>query len=114
MTITEFLEARIEEDEMRAGSGWARLGDTRWETDNYGRDTLTPSAVLAECAAKRAILKEHEIDLHMSQPYCDTCAEWWASELGEGPPPVKFPCPTIRALAAVYKDHPDYQKEWKQ
>ena len=58
MNIVEFLEARIAEDEERAGSGWSRLGNTRWETDNYGRDHLTPFAVLAECKAKRAIMKD--------------------------------------------------------
>jgi hypothetical protein len=61
MTIMEFLEARIEDDEARSSNGWARLGDSRWETDNYGRDFLTPSAVLAECAAKRKILVECRI-----------------------------------------------------
>ena len=57
-TITEFLEDRIDEDQARASSGWARLGDSRWETNNDGQDHLTPSAVLAECAAKRAIIGE--------------------------------------------------------
>ncbi|BCW47962.1 DUF6221 family protein [Arthrobacter sp. StoSoilB13] len=56
MTITEFLEARIAEDEEHAGSGWSTLGSTRWETDNYGRNMMTPAAILAECAAKRAII----------------------------------------------------------
>jgi hypothetical protein len=97
VNISEFLEARIDEDEKRASYYGMALGTDR---------------VLAECKAKRAILKEHELDLHMSGPYCDTCAEWWKCELGEGPPPVKYPCPTVRALAAVYKGHPDYQQEW--
>jgi hypothetical protein len=114
MTITEFLEARIAEDEEWAGSGWSSLRDTRWETDNYGRNMLTPSAVLAECKAKRAITGEHGKDESSSADYCETCAEWWKSELGEGPPPVAYPCPTVRALAAVYADHPDYQQEWAQ
>ena len=86
MNITEFLEARIAEDEARAGSGWARLGDTRWETDNYGRNFLTPSAVLAECKAKRALL---DIDFLTSEQFDNH-----------------------RALASAYKDHPDYRQEW--
>lgn len=112
MNITEFLEARITEDEARAGSGWSTLGDTRWERDNYGRTMLTPSAVLAECAAKRAIIAEHGRDDDSSAYYCETCAVWWKCELGEGPPPVAWPCPTLRALAAIYADHPDYQEAW--
>ena len=98
MNITEFLEARIAEDEQRA--------------NYYGPLAMGTTRVLAECAAKRAIIAEHAIDLDMRDPYCDTCAEWWKCEVGEGPPMVKYPCPTIRALTAVYKDHPDYQQEW--
>jgi len=86
LTITEFLDARIAEDEERATSGWARLGDSRWETTDYGQDFLTPSAVLAECAAKRALL---DIDFQ-------------TSELLDN----------HRVIASIYKDHPDYREEW--
>jgi len=94
MNIGEFLEARIAEDERQASSGWSDLRDTRWERDNYGRNFLTPSAVLAECKAKRAVIG------------------WWTEGLigyvrvdGELTNP-------LLPLAAVYKDHPDYQQEW--
>ena len=97
MTITEFLEARIEEDEMRAGSGWARLEDSRWTVDNYGRNFLTPSAVLAECAAKRATL--------------DASASY-SPELEHGDNGEWAFDVACRNLAAVYADHPDYQQEW--
>lgn len=100
MTITEFLEARIDDDEARAGSGWSRLGDTRWETDNYGRNFLTPSAVLAECAAKRAIIA-------LCQPE-DAKEESWGPEAYMAG--SYDDC--IRALAAVYASHPDYEQEW--
>jgi hypothetical protein len=129
MTIVEFLEARIAEDEARASSGWARLGDSRWETDNYGRDFLTPSAVLAECAAKRAIIKQHEdwpvlverapsgdFDANDTQSmvYRMTREIAWLTEreyvrrFGVEPPTT----PMLRALATVYKDHPDYDENW--
>lgn len=98
MTIAEFLLARIAEDEMVATVLCASPADLR---------------ILRECAAKRAILKEHELSLDMRDPYCDTCAEWWHAELGEGPPMVPYPCPTTKALATVYSDHPDYKHEWK-
>ena len=42
----------------------------------------------------------------------ETCAAWWQYEVGEGAPPVAYPCPTTKALASIYKDHPDYQQEW--
>lgn len=88
MTITEFLEARIDEDEARAGSGWARLGDSRWETTNDGQDFLTPSAVLAECAAKRKLVEDYA-----------------RYEMYYGPN-------LFYVLAAVYKGHPEYKAEW--
>ena len=129
MNITEFLEARIADDEELANAalvGMHGKHETAWDYAGYvlgaERDSTPkqdefitswwPARVLAECAAKRAILAEHAIDLDMRDPYCDTCAEWWKCEVGEGPPMVKYPCPTIRALTAVYKDHPDYQQEW--
>lgn len=100
MNIVEFLEARIAEDEDRAGSGWTRLGDTRWETDNYGRNFLTPASVLAECKAKRAIIAMYE-----------------QGDEAKGWDPEAYIASTVfdamRALAAVYKDHPDYQEEWR-
>lgn len=113
-SIIEFLEARIDEDEERAGSGWSRLGTTRWETNNYGQDHLTPTAVLAECKAKRVIVAEHATQEVASldsgtwaQPFivCKRCAV--------GDRQIVAPCPTTKALAAVYKDHPDYQREWE-
>jgi len=100
MTITEFLEARIAEDEARASSGWARLGDSRWETTDYGQDFLTPSAVLAECAAKRAIvagrvrIDRSANDDDWSMGYSDANYE------------------AVKALAAVYADHEDYDSGW--
>ena len=109
MTITEFLEARIAEDERHI----ARLAESdRRPVLSLSATVNHPQRLLAECAAKRAILKEHEIDLGMREPYCDTCAEWWNCVLGEGPPMVKYPCPTISALAAIYADHPDYDPDW--
>lgn len=98
MTITEFLLARIADDEAMAEDGvryevaihYAGGGD--WESlkDRW----------LAECEAKRRIVGLHtENCVHE----CTTC-------LLEG----DWPCQTLRALAAVYADHPDYQREWEQ
>ena len=81
MTLTEFLLARIAEDEAVA--------------------TLVQS-VLAEDAAKRAIVALHGpvgID-------CRSCGT--AYEHG-----VDYPCPTLRALAVPYANHPDYDQAWR-
>jgi len=105
MNISEFLEARIAEDERHAGSGWARLGYSRWETDNYGRDFLAPSAVLAECKAKRAIIDMHET--YSSAAHESVGIAWVGARGGQ-----QVTSDILRTLAAVYADHPDYQREW--
>jgi len=83
-TLTEFLLARIAEDEVEAEDnepywgGWSRAHEAR---------------VLAECEAKRRIIETASmIDMIEN--------EWGAS--------------ILRTLAAVYSDHPDYRQEWKQ
>jgi len=110
MNITEFLEARIAEDEEQAENvrflGW-------FPGKKYGITTVSHARVLAECAAKRAIIAEHGRGDSYVSDWCETCAQWWASEVGEGPPGVAWPCLTLKALAAVYADHPDYQQGWK-
>jgi hypothetical protein len=108
MNITEFLEARIAEDEAEAGSGWSTLGDTRWERDNYGRTMLTPSAVLAECAAKRAIIDLAKKASEFEKWYDDH--EWQGTV--ESSEPLTGDA-ILYALAVIYKDHPDYRQEWE-
>ena len=85
--------------------------DARWMMDDGGRPaewmsvyyapTLTPERALAECEAKRRVVEEHS-------PY----DEEWCSSCGDVPQ-VDYPCLTVRALAAVYADHPDYRDEWR-
>lgn len=113
MTITEFLEARIAEDEARASSGWARLGDTRWETTNEGQDFLTPSAVIAECAAKRAIIEAHDWVKDEGWQSGKDHGYLWCGSCGTlDDAPVPYPCETMEAIAAIYKDHRDYRQKW--
>lgn len=107
MTITEFLLARIAEDEAwvirsdcECGEGWPRLPSC-------------PDRVLAECEAKRGILAEHPITdkvvgygggKHLFG--CETCHDWDGVTEGHGY------CPTLRYLAAPHSDHPDYDAGW--
>ena len=103
MTLVEFLEARIAEDEAEARP-MAGLDDD----DRGGWSIVYAERVLAECAAKRAIIElaqkasavEEEFDEYM-----------WA---GAGPEQVDPSTgdAILFALAAVYKDHPDYQQDW--
>ena len=84
MNITDFLLARIQEDEARA---------------NYYRAlALGTTRVLAECAAKRAIVErcygDHEDAMASNNDSTEAASE------------------VLYALASVYKDHPDYRQEW--
>jgi len=107
-SIVEFIEARIAEDEDLARKVLATVAPDEWENPTkWGNfypediafwDSHDPSRVLAECAAKRAIAGLHKVG-------ADQCDEHNAMF-------ESIPCPTIRALAAVYKDHPGYQQEW--
>ncbi|BCW61910.1 DUF6221 family protein [Arthrobacter sp. StoSoilB22] len=107
MTITEFLEARIAEDEQQAKScqylGW-------FPAKKYGVTTVSHARVLAECAAKRAIIKQAEEATGdrgtVIAEYCGSDAERtqsWAEDPGKL---------ILEALASVYRDHPDYRQEW--
>ena len=100
MTLVEFLEARIAEDERKAEAGGYHNGGGVFANDNYGCLLVQPSRVLAECAAKRAIISDHQqVDVPFFWPVCVGCER-------------QMPCATLRHLAAVYKDHPDYREEW--
>lgn len=134
MKLTEFLLARIAEDEAVAEAASAQ--DDRWVQSLSGSVVRTPTSyvaiaicqeqeetshiarhdperVLAECEAKRLIVARHR-----GEYSCETCADeeemcedsegyatWYRSS-------VWAPCPTLRLLALPYADHPDYQQEW--
>lgn len=150
VTITEFLLARVAEDEAAARSAMAdRWGEIHRDGINWAHDLQSvdrdateaqddharqwwPGRVLVECEAKRAIIKQHEA---------------WPVLVDEEPPPPELlprgtdldslsivvtrriawltereyvkrfgteapTGPMISALAAVYRDHPDYLQEW--
>lgn len=134
MTITEFLLARIAEDEEVAKSA----GGGRWSiapgADGIGwHDGLAiavvestwdacisvapaehtvrhdPARVLAECQAKRAIVGRHKLgSWHSGVLDVDvvTCETCNTAD-------DDWPCPDLRDLAAVYADHPDYDDAWR-
>ena len=90
MTLTEFLLARISEDEADVEGagllGWALCYDER--------------RVLAECAAKRQILS-----WYVNQ------REYVTDKYDEGYHEALSDC--VKRLAAVDADHPDYNPEWR-
>jgi hypothetical protein len=109
MTVTEFLEARIVEDEARAltANAWASHGGpTQWigqpgdglvvRLGDGGPHIAawSPTRVLAECAAKRSVI------------------DWWINGvIGYVEVDGEMTNPLL-PLAAVYADHPDYRREW--
>lgn len=133
MRIDEFLLARIAEDEAVARDvspldGAERFGHYRtrpsvsglpigWSDQRAEQHFARwdPARVLAECAAKRAIVEQHRPDVGYIVLYAHRDRE--AAEAGgRETMPVFASAPQnpacLRALAAVYADHPDYQPEW--
>lgn len=62
-----------------------------------------PARVLADCAAKRAIVELHRPSDERNR-WCDYC---------KGTDHAEYPCETSRILAAVYADHPAYDEAWR-
>lgn len=98
MTITEFLLARIGEAEVVARS----VPDVEPKSSASvftslhaptGTVEVSPARVLAECAAKRAIVDS------------------WRRVQSVGT--NGFGPGALQHLAAVYADHPDYDEAWR-
>jgi hypothetical protein len=127
MTLTEFLLARIAEDEAVArrgvseGSPYFEVRGWAWWDDDFGgyhlanyqgvgrepvgeswrTDVGMPARVLAECEAKRRIVSDasYVLDHHERHGY-----DGATRALAAG---------ALRHLAAIYADHPDCHDEWR-
>lgn len=162
MTVTEFLLARITEDENAAKAvpplshNYDVGGNKQEEHFTFGRELpngidgmgnsskhrysptteahfsqWTPQRVLAESAAKRAIVQLHDqwpvliqtepsiehvhtpldpynIVLRASQQIDWITNRAYVERFGTEPPTT----PILEALATVYQTHPDYNPEW--
>lgn len=95
VTITEFILARVAEDEQNIAD--ARIGDGLewWMPEQWTRERS-----LAECEVKRKIVELHEPG---GGAWCTSACE---SESPMG-------CDTLRALAAIWADHDDYEEGWR-
>ena len=136
MTLTEFLLARIAEDEAAARDAGERRG-LPYESplyvvdDNYRHDQvgIYPERVLAECEAKRRIVGIHELDpievyswgttgggCGLCDHSCETGGDTWGHDPCDAHDGATFEtvdCETLQVLALPYADHPDYRQEWK-
>lgn len=114
--IVEFLLARIAEDEEVAQSAHDAYGRMTWA----GRSgapvnelivRFHPTRLLAECAAKRAILAIHETytwaGRKVTFDYCSEC------QVDDGIITGPGPCTTQLALAQPYAEHPDFDPAWR-
>jgi hypothetical protein len=133
MILTEFLLARITEDESRlpcANCGRPVEPDGPREDGEFGHVAAaeregSPTAeefwanpcpspepsrkMLAECEAKRRIVEATRFD---DAPR--SAVDEWLEHPGLTPPrEVSVMIDTLRALALPYADHPDYREEWK-
>jgi len=84
MTLTEFLTARVTEDEAAAHAA-----------------RQDPARVLAECAAKRQILNRY-LDACAADQSSGTFATVWGERRE-----------ALATLAAVYADRADYDESWR-
>lgn len=98
-TLTEFLLARLAEDEAEAG--WPSF------VSSYGKRTARRQ--LADVEAKRCIVELHKPDA--GGEACSTCADW--TDRDHGVAGVDYPCPTLRLLAPIYADHESFDESWR-
>jgi hypothetical protein len=109
-TIADFLLARIGDDEALASAAQYGFGsvDVAATESAFLDGPGDPARVLAECAAKRAIVREHALSDYNGVPSCWLCAPGysWGKEPDEGP------CSTLSALASVYASHADFNPAW--
>jgi Family of unknown function (DUF6221) len=113
--LAAFNAARLDEEEA-AAKGWIFRGTVVMLTEGEPVQadaeylaTFSGARVLREVQAKRVILGEHQPEpwgrphpelLRCNQGHDDT--GYW----------TPWPCAEVRAITAVWSDHPDYQKEW--
>jgi|SRR5450756_852303 len=122
MTLTEFLLARIAEDEAEAnslpdGREWHRLllgwEQTEWDqdqilcSDEYLHLTMSKHRLLAECTAKRDAITAAWNDHLSIENEVGTCRDQVQMSRENDNPQV------VCALDLIYANHPDYQQEWK-
>jgi hypothetical protein len=131
VTLVEFLRARLDEDARLASAAttgpwrWVDPGRRKVRLALVGQDETVvlliaqsdahpsvhdaehitrhdPARVLADVAAKRAIL-----EWHAEGHYCTDLGNLESWYLPESP------CPTLRALVTADADHPDYDPAWQ-
>jgi Family of unknown function (DUF6221) len=131
MGLAEFFAARLDEDAEAArfcspapwqasprgtyvdDANGTRLAGLMFTDDGLHIARYDPARVLREVEAKRQILAEHERRLTVPAS-CGRCFDATIDDSkSAGTWMAPYPCRTLRLLAAVYADHPDYDPAWK-
>ena len=111
MNISEFLLARITEDELAARAVIAECEESPPSVYDMAQVPMlnagAPDRVLAECAAKRRVVELHHDPYEGDDDYDPACTGMYDSGSAES-----SNCDTLRALASVYADHPDFDPNW--
>ena len=119
MTLSEFLLARITEEETIArenrGPEAAHTAACRYDQIAFlnGCKCEIPSRVLAECEAKRrivAIAFEHMETIDAQWGCGHSADQIWAGHCPDSPDDDGI----LQALALPHVDHPDYRAEWRR
>jgi hypothetical protein len=104
MTLTEFLLARIAEDEAAADQKHDSFIDDLRLLETFGECKCGyPARVLAECEAKRQIM-ELARDAEEASERLGSADEYSRAAAYKD---------AVVLLALPYADHPDYRDEWK-
>ena len=131
-TLTEFVLSRIAEDEASARSTKALFDALPFAERAAKQFTSgagfqrpnglgTDARVLAECEAKRRIVKLHliyrgdriqPIDTSGTDFGCELCGRLDALHSDSLIEAIGY-CDTLRALALPYASHPDYNPDWR-
>jgi hypothetical protein len=120
LTISDFILARVSEEEALAHAALDHLGpEFNWEAASVGEhfDRWNPWRVESACIGRRLLVKAHRTSgpvlTHLPGKdqvlYAATCATCGRSS--EHPAP--WPCYTLRVLALDWANHPDYRAEWR-
>lgn len=114
MTIEEFIEARLVEDEdIAAGATRGPRRPDGWSED-YGQEFVVVVGVrdgVPDCVVRSTDESRHIARHDPARVLRDIAAKrkalaWY---LGDD---ENVMWPTIQMIAAIWSDHPDYQQEW--
>lgn len=109
--LIDFIRARLDEDEARWHAvdfnDYAHWPHCTYPGDMPGIcDCPMLDRLRRDVSVKRAMLREHVCTCPANCGECDACSGQHHAD------PTPAPCTTMRLMASVWSDHPDYQAGW--